>query len=112
MVKQMRDIKIHEWDVGEEKNNTIKVLTKLLMSVDPKNLPRGIDKFRTYNRIAQSFDKAEETGIIVLEEADYIFLREQINNIPALWGLDKDASISIETFLDAEEYKMSVEGKK
>ena len=77
----MRKIKVMKWDAIDVKGNksdedTVMVLHLLINAKNAKNpddMPRGLDKFRLFNRLALAFDKANETGELVLEEAEYNF---------------------------------------
>ncbi len=107
----MRKIEIKEWKKtidGEEKDeNFAMVLKALLLSQKPETI-RGIDKFRQIGRLAKAFEKAEETKILELEEADYSFLKGLIEKeITGLWAFQKGNEEfivleSIELFMDAK----------
>lgn len=104
----MRKIKVEYWkgknsDGSEEEENTIIALGLLINSQRPENLPRGIDKFRLFNRLSVVFDKAKKTKELIFEEGDYEFLKNIIDNdIPAIWGINTNISIAIENFLNAK----------
>jgi len=104
----MRKIKLETWKVkdqeGNEKDEDLLVaLSVLIANKDPKEMPRGIDKHRLFNRIANAFEKAEKTRVLELEEADYSFLKETVEkDIPAIWGMNKNISKAIEDFLAAK----------
>ena len=89
---------------GEEvEESLIQVLNIILNGVDPKDIPKGLDKFRSFSRIAKSFDGAEKTGIIKLEETDFSMLKGLIEkNIPAAWALKMERSEAIISFVEAK----------
>ena len=104
----MRKIKVAKWKAfdreGKEIEETLlSALNALISNKRPEELPRGLDKFRLYNKLAKAFDKAETSGILELEELEYGFLKETIEkDIPSLWGSHPDISQAIESFLEAK----------
>lgn len=104
----MRKIKVAKWKAidreGKEVEETLLSALSLLISAKkPEDLPRGLDKFRLYNKLTKAFDKAEKSGILELEELEYSFLKETIEkDIPSIWGSHKDISEAIENFLEAK----------
>lgn len=104
----MRSIKVAKWKVssseGKEIEETLLTALSVLISMKkPEEMPRGLDKFRLYNRLAKAFEKAEDTGILELEEAEFSFLKSTIeNDIPSVWGSNKDISNAIDSFLEAK----------
>lgn len=103
----MRSIEVSKWKVnidGKEVEETLLSALSVLISMKkPEEMPRGLDKFRLYNRLAKAFEKAEETDVLELEEAEYLFLKSTIeNDIPSIWGSNKDISKAINNFLDAK----------
>ena len=107
----MRKIKIVEWEeIGSdgkpEKITTLTVLKQFLMMAKPEQLPRGFDKFRSYRKIDQAFEKAEKdpNKMIELEDAEYEFLKKIGNDVmPAAWALNKSVAPVIEEFMDAKQ---------
>ena len=113
----MRKIKINTWKskvpvyedekiVGtEEKDEDLLVaLNVLIGNKKPEEMPRGLDKFRTFRRLADAFDKADKSRILELEEVDYKFLKDEIEKgIPSSWGMNKNISKAIEDFLESKE---------
>jgi hypothetical protein len=104
----MRRIEVSKWkanDVeGKEIEETLLSALSVLISMKkPEDMPRGLDKFRLYNRLAKAFEKAEETDILELEENEYLFLKATIeNDIPSIWGSNKNISKAINDFLEAK----------
>ena len=105
----MRKIKIEKWkaklpDGTEIDESILSALSVLISNKKPEEIPRGLDKYRLYNRLAKAFDKAEETGILELEEAEYSFLKETVEkDIPSIWGSNKDISEAIDLFLETKQ---------
>jgi len=105
----MRKIKVDYWEVKnnegtEMKENIISVLSVLLSNKKPEELPKGIENFRIFNRIATSFDKAEKTNELILEEQDYLFLKQIVEkDIPAMWALNPNIKKAIDEFLNVIE---------
>lgn len=115
----MRKIKIKSWKskspiyengkiVGsEDKDETLlDALNVLIANKDPKEMLRGLDHFRTMNRLSKAFDKADKSKVLELEEVDYKFLKDTIEkDAPAIWGMNLSISEAIEDFLEAKEDK-------
>jgi hypothetical protein len=114
----MRKIKIETWKakvpVRDEKGqiigtedqdeNLLSAFNVLVANKKPEDMPRGLDKFRTFSRLVKAFDKAEKSKVLELEEVDYMFLKKEIElNIPSVWGMNKNLMESVEAFLEAKE---------
>jgi len=117
----LRRIKIENWKARmpkyEEKGDSKKligydeveeslliVLNNLMASKRPEEIPRGLDKFRIFNRLSKAFEKADKSKVLELEETDYAFLKEIIEkDIPSTWGLNENISKAVEAFLNAKE---------
>ena len=114
----MRKIKIGTWKAKvpirdsegkitgtrEEDENLLIAFNVLIANKDPKDMPRGLDKFRTFGRLVKAFDKAEKTKVLELEEVDYSFLKEEIErNIPGTWGMNPNLMKAVEVFLESKE---------
>jgi len=114
----MRKIKIENWkaklpvrddkgeiiDTREGDENLLIAFNVLIANKDPKDMPRGLDKFRTFGRLVKAFDKADKTKILELEEVDYKFLKDEIErNIPSTWGMNQNLIKAVESFLEAKE---------
>ena len=105
----MRKIKIETWkakdrDGKEYDESILTAFNVLINNKKPEEIPRGLDKFRLFNRITKAFTKAEKSGELVLEEADYKFLKETVEkDIPSVWGANDSILNAIEAFIDAKE---------
>ena len=114
----MRKIKIETWkarvpvmdekgavvDSKEADENLLVALNNLIGAKKPEELPRGIDKFRIFGKIAEAFEKADKSGILELEDREYKFLKETIDkDVPAAWGFNKNINKAITDFLEAKE---------
>ena len=87
----------------DEDENLLSAFNVLIANKDPKDMPRGLDKFRTFGRLSKAFEKADETGFLELEEADYKFLKDSIEkDVPASWGMNENIMKAMEEFLDAK----------
>ena len=83
---------------------TITVLNVLINSLKPEQMPRGLEKFRLFNRLSKAFETSEISKVLEVEEADYNFLKQVIeNNIPSVWAMNKHINQAIENFLIAKE---------
>jgi len=113
----MRKIEIKKWkskvpkydDEGkivgtEDKDEDLLVAFNVLIAnKKPEDMPRGLDKFRTFGRLSKAFEKADETGFLELEEVDYKFLKDSIEkDVPASWGMNQNIMNAMEEFLDAK----------
>jgi len=115
----MRKIKIEKWkskipvmdsegkpttETKELDEDLLTALNVLIGNKKPEDMPRGLDKFRTFGRLSKAFEKADKSGILELEEADYSFLKEAIeNDVPSTWGMNESILNAIEAFLSAEQ---------
>lgn len=105
----MRKIKVSKWKVTVEGQKPVEeslliALNALVATRDPNKMQRGIEKFRILGRIAKAFDKAENDGTLTLEETDYTFLKDIVEeDVPSTWAMNKNLSNAIETFLSAKE---------
>jgi len=105
----MRKIKINYWNAktpeGEEiKESIISVVSALISNKKTEELPKGIEYFRLFNRIANSFEKAEATGELIFEEKEYVFIKQMIEkDIPAMWALNINIKNAVDDFLNAIE---------
>ena len=105
----MRKIKIEKWkskiaDNKEIDEDLLVVLNVLIGNKRPEEVPRGLDKFRLFNRVTRAFEKADKTGILELEEFDYSFLKDTIEkDVPSTWGMNPNISKAIEEFLNAKQ---------
>jgi hypothetical protein len=114
----MRKIKIKKWSANVPIRNAngevtgskqidedlLIALNVLVGMKDQQTMPKGIDKFRIFTKIAESFDKAVKAGVLELEDREYTFLKETIEReIPSSWGLNKDLSVAIMEFLEAKD---------
>ena len=105
----MRKIKVEKWTAknaeGKEVDeNILNVLNVLISNKKPEELPRGLDKFRLYGRISKAFEKADKSGTLQLEEADYTFLKKMIeSDVVSIWGTNPNISKAVEDFIEAKE---------
>jgi len=114
----MRKIKLDKWKskmpvygdddkiIGtEDKDEDLLIaLNVLIANKKPEDMPRGLDKFRTFGRLSKAFEKAESSRVLELEEADYKFLKDEIeSSVPSSWGMNQNISKAIEDFLESKE---------
>ena len=102
----MRKIKLKKWKSKVDEDNEIEedllsVFNVLLANKKSEDIPKGIDKMRLFNRIRKAFDKADETGELVLEEAEYEFLKKSIEtDAPSVWGMNSNIFDAIDDFIN------------
>ena len=117
----MRKIKIEKWKskvpkygedgktivgTGEKDETLLDAINVLIANKDPKDMPKGLDNFRTMSRLSKAFEKAEKSGFLELEEVDYKFIKDDLEkNLPSAWGLNNNITNAIEEFLNAEPEK-------
>ena len=114
----MRRIEIKSWkatapvkneegkvvDTKEIEENLLVALNNLVAAKRPEELPKGIDKFRIFNKLSIAFDKAHENGVLELEDREYNFLKETVEkDVPAAWGFNPHLSEAINSFMEAKE---------
>ena len=104
----MRKIKVIKWTSkgpdGDIKEDILAALNIIIAVKDPKDLPKGIEKFQIFGRIAKAFDKARQTNELILEESDYSFLKNSvIKDVPSVWAMNHKLREAIESFMEAEE---------
>lgn len=115
----MRKIKINNWKakipkygpdgktiVGSEviEEDLLTAINNLIGAKKPEEIPRGIEKFQIYGKLAEAFDKADKTKILELEDREYKFLKETIEkDVPSIWALNQNLSKAINDFLNAKE---------
>ena len=90
-------------DTKEQDEDLLTVLNHLISSKRPEEMPRGLDKFRLFSRLAKAFDKADKSRILELEDVDYTFLKESIEkDMPASWGMNQNISKAVEGVLEVK----------
>jgi len=114
----MRKIKIENWKARvpvrdsegkitgteDQDENLLIAFNMLIANKKPDEMPKGLDKFRTFGRLVKAFDEADKTKVLSLEEVDYSFLKKEIeSNIPSIWGMNSNLMKAVESFLDAKE---------
>ena len=104
----MRKIKIEKWisngPDGKVDEDILKALSIVISAKDPRELPKGIEKFRIFGRISKAFENAIKTNELVLEESDYDFLKNSIvRDVPSVWAMNHKLREAIENFMAAEE---------
>lgn len=105
----MRKIKVEKWKAkdaeGKEiEESTLMALNVLIANKKPEEIPRGIDKFRLFGRLAHAFEKAEKTGILELEEIDYSFIKGMIEtDVPSTWALNLNLNKAIENIVNSKQ---------
>lgn len=105
----MRKIKLEKWKAKDREGNDfeedlLSALNVLIANKKPEEMKRGLDHFRTMNRLAKAFEKAEKSKVLELEEIDYNFLKESVEkDIPSTWGMNPNISKAIEDFLEAKQ---------
>lgn len=105
----MRKIKLEKWKAlnheGKEYDESIiTIISVLINNKKPEEMPRGLDKFRLFSRLATAFDKSKESGELVLEETDYKFLKDMIEkDVPSIWGFNANILKAINVFLETKE---------
>jgi hypothetical protein len=104
----MRKIQIEKWKVktpeGEVDESILSILNALINNKRPDEMPRGLDNFRLMKRLVIVFDKAEENGVLELEEPEYKFLKLMMEkDIPSFWGTNKNISQAVDNFLETKQ---------
>jgi len=104
----MRIIKVDNWHEtvnGKETETNILVAINVLLGLKESQMT-GYSNFRTFARIASALDKADSTGVLELEEADYEFLKKKIDqNVPAAWAFNEKAVNAFDAFMNVPDKK-------
>ena len=113
----MRKIRIETWKARvpvrdsegkitgseEQDENLLSAFNVLIANKKPDEMPRGIDKFRTFSRLSKAFDKADKSKVLILEETDYKFLKDELEkNVPSTWGMNENLMKAVEAFLESK----------
>lgn len=104
----MRKVEVRKWKIKtpneELEETTLNALNALIAGQKPEDIPRGIDKFRLFGRLAKAFEKSEKNGVLELEESDYSFIKKAVEkDIPSVWAMNKNINEAMEAFLNAKE---------
>ena len=79
----------------------LNALTILINNKDQNKMPKGLDGFRLFHRLSKSFEDADKSGILKLDDVDYKFLVDTINGeIPGQWGRNPEIVLVIDEFLN------------
>ena len=107
----MRTIKNHKWKEKakgpdgksvEVESDLVNAIINLIAGMNEERIPRGISKFRMFNGLKKALEKAKKSGELILDELQYKFVRELIENeVPAIWAGNEDITNAIEAFLEA-----------
>jgi len=114
----MRKVKIKNWKASipvkdeegkivgsqEQDENLLVAINVLIASMKPEAQPKGLEKFRIFNKLAEAFEKAEQTKVLALEAREYDFVKNMLEkDMPSFWGMNKNLSKAIIDFLEAKE---------
>jgi len=115
----MRKIKIVKWkasmpEFGEDGKTVIGTkqvdedllvaLNNLIGAKKPEDIPRGIEKFQIFGKLANAFDKAQKSEVLELEDREYNFLKQTIEkDVPSTWAFNKELGKAITDFLEAKD---------
>lgn len=107
--EQMRKIPVTEWDAKTPdgaviKENSLQILSILVINKKPEDMPRGFESFKLFNKLTKAFEDAEKSKLLVLEETEYKFLKNTIErDIPSNWGGKKEIVEAVDNFYNARE---------
>lgn len=106
----MRRIEVKKWSEptanGVVEQNTLKMLEVVFTYVPDKDIPKGFKHFSSFARIGDAFKKAEITGLLELEEAEYKLLKDMVERfVPAGWALNQGIADAVNSFVNADEVK-------
>jgi len=104
----MRRMKLEKWRVetpeGEKEESILDMISALVRMQRPEKIPKGIEKFQVFGRIAKAFDEALKTETLSLEESEYAFIREIMEkDIPSVWALNQNYRKTVDAFLKLPE---------
>lgn len=107
----MRIIKVLKWkeltsDGKKVDFDTVKTISKIISAVDPRELPMGLDSFRTMRKIDDTLRSANKSKKIKLEDTEYEFIKSLIEkSIPSVWGSSKNIYEAVDSFVNAKPEK-------
>lgn len=106
----MRKVEVKRWkakvDGVETDDDFINVLEVSIGGASPERMPRGYQAFKTFGKLKAAFEEAKKTGTLLIEEQEYIFLKNVLeNDIPAILGTNPTIVEAVEEFLKAPEVK-------
>ena len=105
----MKEMKVNKWKAKDNNGNDaddslLNMMNVLINNKKPEDFPKGLDNFRMFSRLSKAFEKAEQSGILQLEDVDYKFIKDSIvNDIPAVWGMNKNIVNALEEFMSAKD---------
>jgi len=93
------------------KESLLDVISNVVLN--PQNMPRGMKPFRHCVALSLAFKEAEKNGVLVLEEADYLFAKEKLEKeVPAAWGYNENITNALMLFMDTKEEKPQSDTEK
>jgi len=109
----MRRIEVKKWSTELPIDGKVQTVSESLLTVITMILnnnidktPKGMDGFRIFSRLSNAFEVAEKEGMLTLEETDFKFLKDFIEQyIPGNFGANKNIAAAVDNFLNAKEEK-------
>lgn len=103
----MYKIKVNVWSSklpnGSEEQESLLSALNMLVGLQTQEISKGLTNFKSFIKIREAFEKAEISGWLEIEQAEYDILRNLIEkDIPSQWGLNKDLADAFMIFLNAK----------
>lgn len=104
----MRKIEVKSWKVKDQTGKEIdesllSILSVLVTSKSPDQLPKGYAAFTLFRRLAKAFEDAEKSKVLLLDEDVYMFLRNIVEkDLPSNWGGSPQIYEAITLFMECK----------
>lgn len=90
-------------DGGEQEMSILTLINSLFNIIPPRDMPSGLHNFRIMQELVKAYEKAHDTGVLVLEEREYEFVRSLFErHVPASWAADEKVAQAITSFMEAK----------
>src|SRR3990172_4319644 len=100
----MRKIKFLKWTTkgpnGDIDEDISAVINVLINNTPPGEMPRGLEQFKLFGRLAEALKSAEITDFLILEETEFNFVKGLVErSTPAIWAMNPDISRAIDSII-------------
>lgn len=116
----MRKIEVVEWTEKDAEGkdvtqNTGGFIEFLVGIIDPRNSPKGLEKFETFSKLSQAIEDSKGKAHIFIEEREYALLKGVVlRDLPSQLGYVPGIVEAVKAITDAEKVDLTglQEGKK
>lgn len=83
--------------------DTAGLLEMLLKNMDVSEVPKGMETFKIFSELKETFDRSRLSDELVFTDASYIFLKNIVErSIPSSLGMNPDVVVAIGDFINAK----------